>query len=85
MVKVPTGVTLVVGLGLSGRAICRHLERRGVPYMVADTRAVPPGMDDFHAAHPGVAIHCGPLTSLDLSEGEEVVVSPGIDPRTPGL
>jgi UDP-N-acetylmuramoylalanine--D-glutamate ligase len=85
MVKVPTGVTLVVGLGLSGRAICRHLERRGIPYMVADTRAVPPGMDDFHAAHPGVAIHCGPLTGLDLSEVEEVVVSPGIDPRTPGL
>lgn len=85
MVKVPRGVTLVVGLGISGRAICRHLERLGVPYMVADTRAVPPGMDDFHAAHPGVAIHCGPLTGLDLSEVEEVVVSPGIDPQSPGL
>lgn len=85
MVKVPKGVTLVVGLGISGRAICRHLARQRVPYMVADTRAVPPGMDDFHAAHPGVEIHCGPLTALDLSEVEEVVVSPGIDPRTPGL
>ena len=85
MVKVPKGVTLVVGLGISGRAICRHLERQRVAYMVADTRAVPPGMDDFHAAHPGVAIHCGPLTALDLSEVEEVVVSPGVDPRTPGL
>ncbi len=85
MVKVPTGVTLVVGLGISGRAICRHLERQRVPYMVADTRAVPPGMDDFHAAHPGVVIHCGPLTGLDLAEVEEVVVSPGVDPQTPGL
>lgn len=85
MVKVPKGVTLVVGLGISGRAICRHLERQRVPYMVADTRAVPPGMDDFHAAHSGVEIHCGPLTALDLSEVEEVVVSPGVDPRTPGL
>ncbi len=85
MVKVPKGVTLVVGLGISGRAICRHLTRNGVPYMVADTRAVPPGMDDFHAAHPGVEIHCGPLTGLDLSAVEEVVLSPGIDPRTPGL
>jgi UDP-N-acetylmuramoylalanine--D-glutamate ligase len=85
MVKVPKGVTLVVGLGVSGRAICRHLSRQGVPYMVADTRAVPPGIDDFHAAHPGVAIHCGPLTALDLSEVEEVVLSPGVDPRTAGL
>ncbi|MCG6656429.1 UDP-N-acetylmuramoyl-L-alanine--D-glutamate ligase [Halomonas campisalis] len=85
MIKVPKGTTLVVGLGVSGRAICRHLSRLGVRYMVADTRAVPPGVDDFHAAHPGVAIHCGSLTGLDLSEVEEVVLSPGIDPRTPGL
>ena len=85
MLKVPKGMTLVVGLGISGRAICRHLSRQGVPYMVADTRAVPPGIDDFHAAHPGVEIHCGSLTSLDLSEVEEVVLSPGVDPRTPGL
>ncbi|MFY0992405.1 UDP-N-acetylmuramoyl-L-alanine--D-glutamate ligase [Halomonas sp. C05BenzN] len=85
MVKVPKGITLVVGLGVSGRAICRHLSRQGTPFMVADTRAVPPGMDDFHAAHPGVEVHCGPLSALDLSEVEEVVVSPGVDPRTPGL
>ncbi len=85
MVKVPKGVTLVVGLGVSGRAICRHLSRLGRPFMVVDTRAVPPGMDDFHAAHPGVEVHCGPPSDLDLSEVEEVVVSPGVDPRAPGL
>ncbi len=85
MVRIPEGITLVVGLGLSGRAICRHLARRGVPFMVADTRAAPPGLDDFRAAHPGVAVHLGPLTGLDLATVEEVVVSPGVDPCTPGL
>ncbi|MDZ7853374.1 MAG: UDP-N-acetylmuramoyl-L-alanine--D-glutamate ligase [Halomonas sp.] len=85
MVKVPKGTTLVVGLGVSGRAICRHLSRLGAPFMVADTRAMPPGMDAFRAAHPGIEIHCGPLTGLDLSEVEEVVISPGVDPATPGL
>lgn len=85
MVQVAKGLTLVVGLGISGRAICRHLSRLNVPYMVADTRAEPPGLDDFQAAHPGVEIHCGPLTSLDLRDVEEVVVSPGLDPRMPGL
>lgn len=85
MVKVPKGTTLVVGLGLSGRAICRHLGRLGVPYMVADTRAAPPGLADFQVAHPGIEVHCGPLTALDLAEVEEVVVSPGIDPHAPGL
>ncbi|MGM0983901.1 MAG: UDP-N-acetylmuramoyl-L-alanine--D-glutamate ligase [Pseudomonadota bacterium] len=85
MVKVPKGTTLVVGLGVSGRAICRHLEQRDVPFMVADTRLAPPGVADVRAAHPGVEIHCGSLAELDLSEVEEVVLSPGVDPLTPGL
>lgn len=82
---VPSGVTLVVGLGISGRAIARHLARQGAPFMVADTRASPPGLDDFRIAHPGIVVVCGPLDSLDLSQAKEVVLSPGIDPRTPGL
>ncbi|MGO2390817.1 MAG: UDP-N-acetylmuramoyl-L-alanine--D-glutamate ligase [Halomonas sp.] len=85
MVRVAKGLTLVVGLGVSGRAICRHLTRLNLPYMVADTRVAPPGLDDFRAAHPGVAIHCGALTALDLSDVKEVVVSPGLDPRMAGL
>lgn len=85
MVKVPKGATLVVGLGVSGRAISRHLARLGVPFMVADTRAEPPGVEGFKIAHPTIDLHCGPLTDLDLSEVEEVVVSPGIDPHAPGL
>ncbi|SDJ90038.1 UDP-N-acetylmuramoyl-L-alanine--D-glutamate ligase [Billgrantia gudaonensis] len=85
MVAIPEGVTLVVGLGMSGQAICRHLARRGVPFVVADTRREPPGLAVFREAHPGVAVHCGPLTSLDLSRVEEVVLSPGVDPATPGL
>lgn len=82
---VPAGVTLVVGLGISGRAIARHLARRGTPFMVADTRMSPPGLDDFRAVHPGVVVHCGPLDALDFSQAEEVVLSPGIDPSTPEL
>lgn len=85
MDRVANGLTLVVGLGVSGRAICRHLSRLNVPYMVADTRAEPPGLDDFRAAHPAIDIYRGPLTALDLSDVTEVVVSPGLDPRMPGL
>ncbi|MBS9402094.1 UDP-N-acetylmuramoyl-L-alanine--D-glutamate ligase [Halomonas sp. TRM85114] len=85
MPKVPRGVSLVVGLGVSGRAICRHLSRLGVRYMVADTRTAPPGLEDFRVAHPDIEIHCGPLTTLDISEAEEVVLSPGVDPKSAGL
>ncbi|WP_346798839.1 UDP-N-acetylmuramoyl-L-alanine--D-glutamate ligase [Halomonas sp. Bachu 37] len=85
MSKVPKGFTLVIGLGISGRAICRHLQREGVPYMVADSRVSPPGLEDFQTAHPGVTVHCGPFLELDLTDAEEVVMSPGVDPMTPGL
>lgn len=53
--------------------------------MVVDTREVPPGLDDFRRAHPQVELHCGVLTALDMSEAAEIVVSPGVDLRTPGL
>lgn len=85
MNKVPQGVTLVVGLGISGRAICRHLHRASCAFMVADTRAEPPGLESFSHEFPGVALYCGPLEYLNMSEAREIVVSPGISPDLPGL
>ncbi|KXS38833.1 MAG: UDP-N-acetylmuramoylalanine--D-glutamate ligase [Halomonadaceae bacterium T82-2] len=85
MTTVPPGYTLVVGLGVSGLAIARHLARRGEPFMMADTRAEPPGLADLHRAFPDVAVHTGPLTELDMAEASELVLSPGVDPLTPGI
>ncbi|EGP21072.1 UDP-N-acetylmuramoylalanine--D-glutamate ligase [Halomonas sp. TD01] len=53
--------------------------------MVADTRAEPPGLLTFKNENPGVEVYCGPLTALDLTNAYEVVVSPGVDPHSPGL
>ncbi|MEQ7870889.1 UDP-N-acetylmuramoyl-L-alanine--D-glutamate ligase [Chromohalobacter salexigens] len=85
MPRVPAAHTLVIGLGVSGQAIARHLSRRGEPFMVADTRESPAGLEAFRAAHPGVDVVCGPLEALDMQEAREIVLSPGVDPRTPGL
>jgi len=85
MQAVPHDHTLVVGLGVSGWAIARHLTRRALPFMIADTRRSPPGLDAFQATFPSVEIHCGSLEELDLSQAAEIVVSPGVDPRSPGL
>lgn len=85
MDKVPEGMTLVVGLGISGRAICRHLDRLGCSFMVADTRAEPPGLESFRQEFPGVELRCGPLDRLDMSAAREVVISPGIAADLPEL
>ena len=85
MQAVPQGHTLVVGLGVSGWAIAGHLTRQARPFMVADTRQSPPGLEAFRAAFPGIEIHCGRLDELDASRAVEIVVSPGVDPRSPGL
>lgn len=85
MQAVAQGHTLVVGLGVSGWAIARHLTRQALPFMIADTRESPPGLDAFQTAFPGVEIHCGSLDELDLGQAAEIVVSPGVDPRSPGL
>ena len=85
MVQVPNGFTVVVGLGLSGQAICRHLTQLGRPFMVADTREAPPGMEAFRQTYPDVQVHCGSLAALDFCRAYEVVISPGVDPRTAGL
>jgi len=85
MTKVPAAYTLIIGLGISGQAIARHLTRQGVPFMIADTREAPPGLDAFRDVYPDVEVVCGPLQALDMREAHEIVVSPGVDLRTQGL
>ena len=75
------GPTLVVGLGVSGQAIARHLSDRGIDFAVADTRSAPPGLENLREHAPQAEVHLGPLEALDLSRFGEVVLSPGIDPR----
>ncbi len=83
--QIPEGVTAVIGLGISGRAICRHLFRQNTPFVLLDTRAEPPGLAEFQALYPRVVTYCGPLSAVDFSRAREVVTSPGVDPFSPGL
>ena len=80
---VPASMTVVVGLGVSGMAICRHLERLGREFMVVDTRDAPPGLDAFLREFPEVPYRLGPLAGLVLDHAREVVLSPGVDPHQP--
>lgn len=83
--RVPKGYRLVVGMGISGRAIARHLIRLGEPFAVADSRSAPPGLEawrrDFPVTDTYAGEFLGELSQLDFSQAEEVIVSPGVDPN----
>ncbi|RKR02497.1 UDP-N-acetylmuramoylalanine--D-glutamate ligase [Kushneria sinocarnis] len=76
---------LVIGTGLSGCAIARHLHHLRQPFELADTREAPPALAELQAAYPEISVHCGPLEQLELERFSEIVLSPGIDPRQPAL
>ncbi|MGJ8513672.1 UDP-N-acetylmuramoyl-L-alanine--D-glutamate ligase [Carnimonas bestiolae] len=78
---VPPDHLLVVGLGVSGMAIARHLKRQGIAFVMADSREQPAGAAQFRREFGEVPLYCGDLDEIDMSAATEVVISPGIDPH----
>lgn len=81
--SIPVGATAVVGLGVSGQAIIRHLAAQGRTLVALDGNPDSPGVAWVREQYPDMSVWAGDLASLDLSLAEEVVLSPGIDPRQP--
>ncbi|MCV2218379.1 UDP-N-acetylmuramoyl-L-alanine--D-glutamate ligase [Thauera sp. Sel9] len=73
---------LVLGLGESGLAMARWCALRGARLRVADSRAVPPGLDALHEDAPLAEIVSGSFGAEVLDGIDLVALSPGLDPRT---
>ncbi len=73
---------LVLGLGATGTAIARHLDRRGLCLRLADSRSAQRAPSGIAATHEFVA---GPFDGRLLDGVEVVYVSPGIAPHEPLL
>jgi UDP-N-acetylmuramoylalanine--D-glutamate ligase len=69
---------VVVGLGLTGLSCARHFQRTGQAFTVADTRAEPPGLDQFHLDFPGVPVFVGEASAQIIEGASVLVVSPGV-------
>lgn len=70
--------TVIAGIGVTGLSVARHLERRGQPFVLVDSRAAPPGWDEACRAFPDrvrTSDHFG--AALFCSAGR-LVVSPGL-------
>ena len=76
---------IIVGLGATGISCARHLARKGVPFVVVDTRENPAGLDQFKAEFPDIDVHCGALDAEYLAQASELIVSPGVAISHPAI
>lgn len=68
----------VVGMGVTGRSVARHLKEKGSRFSLFDTRQEPDGLDEFRSEHPDVEVHLGPLSADSFYGVDEVILSPGL-------
>ncbi len=76
---------LVLGLGDTGLSVLRWLSGHGARLSVADTRAVPPGLEVVQAELPQVAVHCGAFSRDVFERAELIVASPGVPMAEPEI
>jgi UDP-N-acetylmuramoylalanine--D-glutamate ligase len=71
-------LTLVIGLGESGLAMAKWLNRQGARVRVADSRVSPPNSDALHAAVPDAELIAGPFVDKTFAGVELMAISPGV-------
>jgi UDP-N-acetylmuramoylalanine--D-glutamate ligase len=76
---------VVLGLGLTGFSLARHLAERGARVRVADTRERPPFLDRLRAELPGVAFSSGAIDDSTLDGADLIAVSPGVAKDQPAI
>lgn len=76
---------IIIGLGQTGLACARYFRRSGVPFAVCDTRDAPAAADAFRAEFADVELRLGELDTEWLQRAQELVISPGVDKRHPGI
>ena len=76
---------VVLGLGLTGLTLARHLARHGAIVRVADTRPHPPNAARLADELPGVPLASGPFTAATLAGADLVAISPGVPKDQPAI
>jgi UDP-N-acetylmuramoylalanine--D-glutamate ligase len=76
---------VVVGIGVTGLSVARHLTRLGERFVMCDTRQQPPGLEQLKADMPDVPVMLGELSSDALLTADEVILSPGLTRQHPAV
>ncbi|MBC6428609.1 MAG: UDP-N-acetylmuramoyl-L-alanine--D-glutamate ligase, partial [Cellvibrionales bacterium] len=70
----------LVGIGLTGQSVVRHMRRAGRSLTVFDSRVQPPGLAAFRRAFPDLEVRLGEPDPAELARFSDLILSPGIDP-----
>jgi len=73
-----TKSVLVLGLGETGLAMVRWLSAQGARLRVADSRLMPPGVDEVSRLVSPEQIFCGPFDEALFAGIDLVAISPGV-------
>ena len=76
------GLKVVAGLGISGVSAVNFLHEHGYHVAVTDSREVPPGHDQIPT---DVQTSFGQFDQELLLQAEEIIISPGLDPKLPEI
>jgi UDP-N-acetylmuramoylalanine--D-glutamate ligase len=76
---------VVLGLGMTGLSLARHLVRHGADVRVADTRAEPPNRERLAAELPGVSLATGEFSDATFDGADLIAISPGVPQHDPAI
>ncbi len=76
---------VVVGIGVTGLSVARHLSRLGERFVMCDTRQYPPGLEQLQSDMPDVPVMLGELSADALLAADEVILSPGLTRQHPAV
>lgn len=77
--------TVVVGLGATGRSAAHHLALHNIPFVIVDSRMLPPALAKIRAEIPEISVYAGGFYPKILKDAIELVISPGVALKEPAI
>lgn len=78
-------LTAIVGMGATGISVARFLNKENKKFIMLDTRKAPDNLEAFIQEFPEVPYVLGELSDESVEGVSELVLSPGLDIKTPVL
>jgi UDP-N-acetylmuramoylalanine--D-glutamate ligase len=74
---------LVIGLGITGFSVARYLAAKNQTFVMYDTRLSPPDLELFKQQFPKIEVYCQNYPEDLLSHTSKIIISPGVDKKSP--